>query len=101
MTGCLNGGSCLFGNENETFSCSCKQPWSGEKCGGKAFGFGSRSIDARFSEFPVQNRMKYIVISEKYISKTLVRFPGLSFSPEIQKYRKFSVPFRASHFGPK
>ena len=32
MTGCLNGGSCLFDNKKETITCSCKQPWSGEKC---------------------------------------------------------------------
>ena len=40
MTGCLNGGSCLFDNEKEAFSCSCRQPWSGENCGvnnGNAF----------------------------------------------------------------
>ena len=40
MTGCLNGGSCLFGKKKETFSCSCKLPWSGDKCeveGGKIF----------------------------------------------------------------
>ena len=33
MTGCLNGGSCLFDGERDTFSCSCKPPWTGEKCG--------------------------------------------------------------------
>ena len=32
MTGCLNGGSCLFERKKETFSCSCKLPWSGDKC---------------------------------------------------------------------
>ena len=32
MTGCLNGGSCFFDNENETFRCSCKFPWTGERC---------------------------------------------------------------------
>ena len=32
MTGCLNGGSCVFNEEKETFACACKVPWSGEKC---------------------------------------------------------------------
>lgn len=32
MTGCLNGGSCVFNEEKETFACACKGPWSGEKC---------------------------------------------------------------------
>ena len=32
MTGCLNGGSCSFNEEKDSFSCSCKLPWSGENC---------------------------------------------------------------------
>ena len=32
MTGCLNGGSCLFDEGKDTFACSCSQQWSGEKC---------------------------------------------------------------------
>ena len=32
MTGCLNGGSCRFDKKNETFTCSCKPPWSGDGC---------------------------------------------------------------------
>ena len=32
MTGCLNGGSCVFNEGKETFACACKVPWSGEKC---------------------------------------------------------------------
>ncbi|XP_078383788.1 uncharacterized protein LOC144666259 isoform X1 [Oculina patagonica] len=32
MTGCLNDGSCLFDNQNQTFSCSCKPPWTGDRC---------------------------------------------------------------------
>ncbi|KAL9962317.1 hypothetical protein ACROYT_G031407 [Oculina patagonica] len=32
MTGCLNGGSCVPDERKETFSCSCKLPWTGEKC---------------------------------------------------------------------
>ncbi|CAH3175700.1 unnamed protein product, partial [Porites evermanni] len=32
MTGCLNGGSCLFDEGKHTFACSCSQQWSGEKC---------------------------------------------------------------------
>ena len=32
MTSCLNGGSCLPENENQTFSCSCQQPWTGDRC---------------------------------------------------------------------
>ena len=32
MNGCLNKGSCIFDQEKETFVCSCKQPWGGERC---------------------------------------------------------------------
>ena len=37
MTGCLNGGSCLFEKKMDTFTCSCKLPWSGDKCDGRPF----------------------------------------------------------------
>jgi len=33
MTGCLSGGSCLFDEKKDTFSCSCKLLWTGEECG--------------------------------------------------------------------
>ena len=29
---CLNDGSCLPDNEKQTFSCSCQQPWTGDRC---------------------------------------------------------------------
>ncbi|KAL9965920.1 hypothetical protein ACROYT_G029787 [Oculina patagonica] len=32
FTSCLNGGSCLPDKEKQTFSCSCKPPWTGETC---------------------------------------------------------------------
>ena len=32
MTGCLNGGSCLLDKKRETFACSCKLSWSGQRC---------------------------------------------------------------------
>ncbi|KAL9975165.1 hypothetical protein ACROYT_G012291 [Oculina patagonica] len=32
MTGCLNGGTCLFDVKKETFLCTCKLPWTGKKC---------------------------------------------------------------------
>ncbi|KAL9962524.1 hypothetical protein ACROYT_G031631 [Oculina patagonica] len=32
MTGCLNGGSCVPDERKETFSCSCKLYWTGDKC---------------------------------------------------------------------
>jgi len=32
MSGCLNGGSCELNEVKQTFTCSCKTPWSGEKC---------------------------------------------------------------------
>ena len=32
MTGCLNGGSCLLDKKRETFACSCKLPWNGQRC---------------------------------------------------------------------
>ncbi|KAL9962522.1 hypothetical protein ACROYT_G031629 [Oculina patagonica] len=35
MTGCLNGGSCVPDERKETFSCSCKLPWTGYKCEAK------------------------------------------------------------------
>ncbi|XP_078383930.1 uncharacterized protein LOC144666379 [Oculina patagonica] len=35
MTGCLNGGSCVPDKRKETHSCSCKLPWTGEKCESK------------------------------------------------------------------
>ncbi|XP_078383928.1 uncharacterized protein LOC144666377 [Oculina patagonica] len=35
MTGCLNGGSCVPDGRKETFSCSCKLPWTGDKCEAK------------------------------------------------------------------
>ena len=35
MTGCVNGGSCLFDEKKDTFSCSYKLPLTGEECGVK------------------------------------------------------------------
>ncbi|KAL9965913.1 hypothetical protein ACROYT_G029776 [Oculina patagonica] len=32
ITSCLNGGSCLPDKKKQTFSCSCKPPWTGETC---------------------------------------------------------------------
>ena len=32
ITSCLNGGSCLPDNEKRIFSCSCQQPWTGDRC---------------------------------------------------------------------
>ncbi|XP_078380620.1 C-type lectin domain family 6 member A-like [Oculina patagonica] len=32
ITSCLNGGSCLPDKQKQTFSCSCKPPWTGETC---------------------------------------------------------------------
>ena len=46
IAGCRNGGSCLFDKKKETFSCSCKLPWSGEKCDvkmGKSFSLSTKS----------------------------------------------------------
>ena len=34
MTGCLNGGSCVRDIKKQT-SCSCKNPWTGERCENK------------------------------------------------------------------
>ncbi|CAH3170373.1 unnamed protein product, partial [Porites lobata] len=31
-TGCLNGGSCMLDKKKESFSCSCKLLWSGQRC---------------------------------------------------------------------
>ena len=30
--GCLNGGSCEIDEAEQTFTCSCKIHWTGEKC---------------------------------------------------------------------
>ncbi|XP_078382277.1 uromodulin-like [Oculina patagonica] len=33
LEGCLNGGSCLLDDRKQTYcSCSCKPPWTGERC---------------------------------------------------------------------
>ncbi|XP_068712953.1 uncharacterized protein [Montipora foliosa] len=32
ISGCLNGGSCLFDTEKKSFFCLCKQPWNGSNC---------------------------------------------------------------------
>ncbi|KAM7446082.1 Delta-like protein 4 [Porites harrisoni] len=32
LTGCLNGGSCIFSEVSKTFRCVCKGPWIGEYC---------------------------------------------------------------------
>ena len=32
MNGCLSGGSCVSDEKKQTFSCSCKQPWTGDTC---------------------------------------------------------------------
>ena len=32
MNGCLNGGSCMSDETKQTFSCICKQPWTGDNC---------------------------------------------------------------------
>ena len=32
MTGCANGGSCVFNEEKQTRSCVCKFPWTGDNC---------------------------------------------------------------------
>ena len=32
MNGCLNGGSCVSDEKKQTFSCICKQPWTGDNC---------------------------------------------------------------------
>lgn len=32
LASCLNGGSCLPDKEKRTFSCSCKLPWTGDRC---------------------------------------------------------------------
>ena len=35
LTGCLNGGFCVFDKKEHLFSCSCKIPWTGKKCENK------------------------------------------------------------------
>ena len=32
FSGCFNGGSCLPNGEKQTYSCSCKLPWTGDRC---------------------------------------------------------------------
>ena len=51
MTGCLNGGSCFFDNEKETFVCSCILSSSGERCE-----LGRRAINSfQYSCFSYKN----------------------------------------------
>ena len=51
MTGCLNGGSCIFDNEKETFVCSCILSSSGERCE-----LGRRAINSfQYSCFSYKN----------------------------------------------
>lgn len=32
MSGCANGGSCVFNSENQTYSCVCSKSWTGDNC---------------------------------------------------------------------
>ncbi|KAL9961808.1 hypothetical protein ACROYT_G030830 [Oculina patagonica] len=45
LIGCLNGGSCLYDEKKQTFSCLCTPSWTGENC----------EIDMKCSSNPCQN----------------------------------------------
>ena len=66
MNGCLNKGSCIFDQEKETFACSCKQPWGGERCElGKQCNFIHSEIVICFS-FSFRNVYWYDNISLQF-----------------------------------
>ncbi|XP_068724756.1 EGF-like repeat and discoidin I-like domain-containing protein 3 isoform X2 [Montipora capricornis] len=46
LTGCLNGGSCVFAEELRAFRCLCKDPWTGQYCQEcrEALGMESKAI---------------------------------------------------------
>ena len=80
MTGCLNGGSCLFDEGKDTSACSCSWQWSGEKCEirarkSKLFLFLSQSTIGRvFYRF--YDNVKFNLQVWRGIDKITVSFPS-------------------------
>ncbi|XP_022791044.1 uncharacterized protein LOC111330450 [Stylophora pistillata] len=56
MKGCRNGGSCLFHEMNQTFSCSCIHPWTGDDC--QIIDKNGWTLIARFSNSDSKNWMR-------------------------------------------
>ena len=95
MTGCLNGGSCVSDEKKQTFSCSCKQPWTGDHCetiGEIVFSISYCCCCCRSCSYCVCCRCVINVVVAVTIScfvvvvpATVVVFFGLFFFPHIQK----------------
>lgn len=68
MTSCINGGSCLHDNENQTFSCSCKQPWTEDRCevkkGNKQiyFIFNVQCADVKPTQTVAKNKKIFVTV---------------------------------------
>ena len=59
ITSCLNGGSCLPNNKKQTFSCSCEQPWAGERCEVKKGNFKTYLLYIQCADIkPIQTMAK-------------------------------------------
>ena len=70
MTGCLNGGSCLFDKEKDAFGCSCNPQWSGEKCELSKF---FRFFFVPYNNYRIAEEVycwKQLSVSGKYFSAT-------------------------------
>ena len=66
VTGCLNGGSCFFDNDKETFVCSCTLSWHGERCE-----LGRRAINSfQFSCLSYKNNY---IKSSNSVNGTLIQ----------------------------
>ena len=65
VTGCLNGGSCFFDNDKETFVCSCILSWRGERCE-----LGRRAINS-FSIFMF--KLQEYIKSSNSVNGTLIQ----------------------------
>ncbi|KAL9975168.1 hypothetical protein ACROYT_G012295 [Oculina patagonica] len=89
-TGCLNGGSCLFNEKKEMFSCSCKLPWTGENCGVK-MGGDSRLRRLDGGKGAKVNGKVYLNEGTKMIVLVGQRGTGHPFSPGAGGGRTFVV----------
>ena len=59
ITSCLNGGSCLPDNEKQNFSCSCQQPWTGDRCEVKKGNFKTYLLYIQCADIiPIQTMAK-------------------------------------------
>ena len=84
VTGCLNGGSCFFDNDKETFVCSCTLSWHGERCE-----LGRRAI----------NSFQFSCLSYKNILRAEIQWMVLWYNSWQAKSVKllFYFPWRYKH----